>query len=444
MRVEPQESESTRPEPELLQAFDGISDLDCRGRRVFLRVDALLLAFPDAGDRAELGPLAPPSVPAPPAVSLAAAGAVPEPSKGQALSAKSSLKELLDREARVVVGTALPQTLRAELGLTSIDELAARLNQLYGVEVFVPDDCVGDGVRSVLGQLRPGQICLLPDLAAASGESSNDERFARALANNLDAYVGDAFAASHEQHASVVRLPRLVPRRALGVHIRRELTALSRLAMAPRGSIGLVLGGPSFTAKVALIESLLPRVKVLATGGGVGLTLLCASGTPPLPGAEMDRLAQARSLLARCRDLGVEVLLPSDFRVRTPEERNSRVVNSRGLGYGARVLDIGPESLARYAQALEARRLLCWWDPLGDASALEDADSSRMLAELCARSNGLGITLGSATRQLLRQVPSDVGSGIGLVSIGTRAARLLLGGSRLPGIEALRVRHAGG
>ncbi|HVZ35443.1 MAG TPA: phosphoglycerate kinase [Polyangiaceae bacterium] len=443
MRVEPHESESTRPEPEILHAFDGIADLDCRGRRVFLRVDALLLAFP-AGDRAELGSRAPQAAPAAPTVPLAPAGTLTEPDKGQALAAKSSLKELLDREARVVIGTALPHNLRAEFGLTSIDELAARLNQLYGVEVFVPDDCVGDGVRSVLGQLRPGQICLLPDLAADLGESSNDERFARALANNLDAYVGDAFAASHEQHASVVRLPRLVPRRALGVHIRRELTALSRLALAPRGSIGLVLGGPSFAAKVELIESLLPRVKVLATGGGVGLTLLCASGAPPLPGAEMDRLAQARSLLARCRDLGVEVLLPTDFQVRTPEERTSRVVNTRGLGYGARLLDIGPESLARYARALEARRVLCWWDPLGDASALEDSDSSRSLAELCARSNALGITLGSATRQLVRQVPEDMGSAIGLVSIGTRAARLLLAGSRLAGVEALRVRHTGG
>jgi phosphoglycerate kinase len=285
---------------------------------------------------------------------------------------------------------------------------------------------------------------LLPDLAADPGESSNDERFARALANHLDAYVGDAFAASHEQHASVVRVPRLVPRRALGVHIRRELMALSRLAKAPRGSVGLVLGGPSFAAKVELIEPLLPRLRVLATGGGVGLTLLCASGAPPLPGAEMDRLAQARSLLARCRDLGVEVLLPTDFRVRAPGERESRVVNARGLGFGARLLDIGPESRARYAKALEARRVLCWWDPLGDAQSLEDSESSLALAELCARSDGLGITLGSATRQLLQKIPNDVRSRIGLVSIGTRSARLLLGGSRLAGIEALRVRNTGG
>jgi phosphoglycerate kinase len=354
----------------------------------------------------------------------------------------SSLALLLEQEARVVIGTSLNAKIRAETGLSGIDALAARLTAQLGVEVFVPDDSVGDGVVRVLGQLRPGQIALLPDLASEPGESANDERFARALASSVDAYVGDAFASSPLEHASLVRLPRLLPRRALGSHARKELIAWGRLLSASRGTLGFALGGARFADKIDLLEALLPRVKTLGVGGGVAMTLLVAAGRAPADAcAEPERLAQARSLLTRCRDLGVELLLPTDFKVRFPGERECRVLLPRNLGFGAQVLDLGPESTVAYLRALGARKQLFWWDPLGDPTAPGGAESSAELAAACARQGVHGVVLGSAARQFVRQLPAPIQAGIDLVSVGTRAARVLLSGSRLPGIEALRLRH---
>jgi phosphoglycerate kinase len=439
---------------EPLPAFDTILDLDCRGRRVFFRADPLLLAAAAApvevaADTAEPTPSpldGGAATPRPAAAGAALPGGVarPTPAKAPTPTAVlgSSLALLLEQDARVVIGTSLNAKICAETGLAGIDALAARLTAQLGIEDFVPDDSVGDGVVRVLGQLRPGQIALLPDLALEPGESSNDERFARALASSVDAYVGDAFASSHLEHASLVRLPRLLPRRALGSHARKELAAWGRLLSAPRGTLGFALGAARFADKIDLLEALLPRVKTLGVGGGLALTLLVAAGRAPAEVcAEPERLAQARSLLTRCRDLGVELLLPTDFKVRYPGEREFRLRSPRHLGHGAQVLDLGPESTALYLRALGARKQLFWWDPLGDPSAPDGAESSAGLAELCARQGVHGVVLGSATRQFVRQLPVSIQTGIDLVSSGTRAARLLLSGSRLPGIEALRLRH---
>jgi phosphoglycerate kinase len=447
--------DSADAEAEALPAFDTILDLDCRGRRVFFRADALLLAAAAAPVEApaasvDLAPSAAGGDAALPG-SAVVAGTVPSGVPGRAAPAKppapkaalgSSLALLLEQEARVEIGTSLNAKLCAETGLAGIDALAARLTAQLGIEVFVPDDSVGDGVVRVLGQLRPGQIALLPDLALEPGESSNDERFARALASSIDAYVGDAFASSHLEHASLVRLPRLMPRRALGSHARKEITAWGRLLSAPRGTLGFALGGARFADKIDLLEALLPRVKTLGVGGGVALTLLVAAGRAPADVcAEPERLAQARSLLTRCKDLGVELLLPTDFKVRYAGEREHRVRVPRNLGFGAQVLDLGPESTALYLRALGARKQLFWWDPLGDPLAPDGAESSVQLAAACARQGVHGVVLGSATRQFVRQLPEPIQAGIDLVSSGTHAARMILSGRRLPGIEALRLRH---
>jgi len=388
---------------ELSPAFPGIPDLDCRGRRVFLRIDPLVLDASNAEG--------------------------------------SSLRQLLHEEARVLIGTTLDAEAAEETGVQSLDALAARLGEQLGVDVFLPDECVGDAVVRVLGQLRPGQICLLPDLLAQPGERDNDERFARALANLADAYVGDAFSSSHLVHASLVRLPRLMPRRALGVQARRELSALTGLAGAARGSLALCLGGQRFADKIEFLDAWLPRVRTLCVGGNVAMTLLVAAGKAPASAStEPEHLARARSMLARARDLGVELVLPIDLRAQLPNQGETWVVSPRALPAGAELVDLGPESIELFSQALGAHEHLLWWGPLGDTQLDAGRESSRRLAALCARPVVRAVVLGAATRRFVRQLPAEVTAEIDLVSTSTAAARACLSNKRLPGIEALRQR----
>jgi phosphoglycerate kinase len=416
----PNPSANTAP----IDAFGSLEDLDCRGRRVFVRVEPQVVETLDEA-------VAPPSD----ASGEAVLGPMP---------AASTLRRLLELEARIVVATHFTPEARTETGLDGVEALAARLSEQLGAEVFLPDEPVGDAAVRVIQELRQGQICVLPDLEASRGgsEQRNDEAFARALATSVDAYVFDAFSASHLELASTVRLPRLVPRRALGLRCRRELSVLSDVFALSRGSVALVVGGRSFAEKIDTIAEWLPRVDRLCIGGAMAVTVLAAAGRAPVEACtEPERLAQARSLLSRARDLGVKLELPVDFRVQLEGDRGSLIKAPGDLRPKARILDIGPESLSRFVELLGKARHLIWWGPLGALRHAEGAEASREIAALCARTEVESVVLGGDTRAFVRRLPPEAVAGINLVSTGSVAARALLGGRRLPGVEAVRVRR---
>jgi phosphoglycerate kinase len=405
---------------EPVDVFGTIDDLDCRGRRVFLRADAFLV---DALDM---------TASASPEPSLGV-----EPSEAHSPEVISSLRRLIELEARVIVGVhSSPET-----GIASVESLATRLSEKLELEVLMPDECVGDAAVRAVQALRQGQICVLPDLlSCGTGESRNDETFARALAAYVDAYVNDAFSASHLEYASLVRLPKLAPRRALGYRARRELQVLSQLFALSRGAVSMGLGGQHFSDKIDVLSVWLPRLTTLCIGGGVANTLLAATGQlANSANAEQGRFAQARSFLTRARDLGVSVLLPVDLRVQWAGEL--RVVSPRNVPEGAQIVDVGPESMQRFSEALGKATNVLWWGPLGNISQADGATSSTQLAELCAQPSLMSVVIGDDTRRFVRQLPPEIEAQIDLVSTGSSAAKALLMGRRLPGIEALRVRH---
>jgi len=408
-------------------AFGTIDDLDCKGRRVFLRVDPYILDTIDDARKQDV-----PSAEGDPALPAA-----PEASLRRALT---SIEKLLELEARVIVGTHFTAEDRAATGLADVEELASRLSERLGVEALMPDECIGDASVRIIHGLRPQQICVLPDLLGSPGESKNDEGFARALAQHVDAYVGDAFASSHLPYASLSRLPRLVPRRALGYRARHELEVSSRLFASSRGSVALVLGGGTLGAKLGPVSGWLSRINKLYVGGAAAVTLLSAAGrAPALASTEPGRLAEARSLITRARDLGVEVVLPVDFWIQRPHSAEPEVVAARNLPEQARVVDIGPASTLSLSSALAQVAHLLWWGPLGDLGQ-HGVEGSLRVAELCAREDVMSVVMGQSTRRFVRELPPNVGSRIDLVTTGTQAVIALLGSSRLPGLEALRSR----
>jgi phosphoglycerate kinase len=425
-----------------LDAFTSLEDLDVRGRRVFLRVDPFVL---EAIEDSEASAPAPTPTAAPESARASAPGAASgAPPATPPPPARTTLQRLLELEARVVVATHFTPETQRESGLEGVEPLATRLSERLGAEVFMPDECVGDAAQRVIHELRQGQICVLPDLGSArsQAEQRNDEGFARALANSIDAYVFDAFSASHLEYASTAKLPRLLPRRALGLTCRRELSALSSVFALNRGSVGLALGGRVFSEKVDTLGEWLPRVDRLCIGGVVALTLLAAAGRAPTEASpEPERLAQARSLLARARDLGVAVTLPVDFVVQLEGDRGTLVKRASDLNGKAHIVDIGPESIALFGEVLGKAKHLLWWGPLGDLRHAEGSTATRELARVCARPELMSVVIGGDTRRFVRQLEPELKNGIDLISTGSAAARALLGGRRLPGVEAVRTRR---
>src|SRR5687767_13714371 len=161
-----------------------------------------------------------------------------------------TIKKAIASGARVILASHLGRPKGKNDPEFSLEPAAARLSELISQDVTLPDDCIGDAAKKVVGDLRNGQVCLLENLRFHAEEEKNDEAFARELASLCDTYVNDAFGSSHRAHASVFGLPRLVRDRGMGYLLRDEIQALDRVVSSPERPFVAILGGAKVTDKI--------------------------------------------------------------------------------------------------------------------------------------------------------------------------------------------------
>src|SRR6185503_8433498 len=170
-----------------------------------------------------------------------------------------TIKKAIASGARVILASHLGRPKGKRAPEFSLEPAAARLSELIGQDVFLPDDCIGDAAKKVVSDLRPGQVCLLENLRFHAEEEKNDEGFVRELAALCDVYVNDAFGSSHRAHASVDGLPRVMREKGMGYLLRDEITALARVTDSPERPFVAVLGGAKVSDKIKVIESLIKK-----------------------------------------------------------------------------------------------------------------------------------------------------------------------------------------
>ena len=249
----------------------------------------------------------------------------------------------------------------------SLKALAAPLSALIGAPVAFAADCVGEAAKIAVDALADGDVLLLENLRFHAGEAADDPAFARALAANGDLYVDDAFSAAHRAHASTDALARLLPAYA-GEAMRRELEALERALGKPERPVLGVVGGAKVSTKLDLLENLTGKLDALAIGGAMANTFLLARGWDVGESVcERNLASAAREVTAAAETRGCALLLPTDVVVADKLEANvgTRVRRRGEIAAGERILDAGPESLARLLQAIDESRTLVWNGPLG-------------------------------------------------------------------------------
>lgn len=349
-----------------------------------------------------------------------------------------TIEHILAEGGRLVLASHLGRPKGKRAPELTLEPAAERLAELLGVgEVVLTDDCIGDGARKVVGDLRDGQVALLENLRYHAAEEKNDEGFARELAKLCDVYVNDAFGSSHRAHASVQALPRLVGERGAGFLLERELAALDKL----RGDVAhpyvAVLGGAKVSDKIGVIEALLAKVDVLVIGGAMANTFLAAQGhSLGASLVEDDKLALARSVVQKAEAKGVELLLPTDLRSgRTLEDP---VAQDAGCDIedGRMALDIGPETAKRFADVIRRAGSVFWNGPMGLFENDAFAGGTRAVAEAMAACPGFTVVGGGDSVAAVQQ--AGLASKYGHVSTGGGASLEYLEGRKLPGVEALR------
>lgn len=353
-----------------------------------------------------------------------------------------TLEKLRARGARLILASHLGRPDGAPDPKYSMEPVGARLAELLGCEIRLPDEVVGDSVTKLVLDTRAGQIVLLENLRFHPGETKNDPAFAQALAALCDAYVNDAFGASHRAHASIVGIPTLVAAKAAGDLLAAEIGALGRLIHRPEHPFVLVIGGAKVSDKLPVLLATLDRLRAgdrILIGGAMANTFLAAAGLGV--GAslcEPDRFADCKNLLARAAARDVKVLLPSDLRLGVGLKADtSRViaVESGGIAAEEMALDIGPATAERFQAALQGARMVFWNGPMGLFENREFAGGTLAVARAVAGCGGFSVVGGGDSVAALQE--NGLAAQISHISTGGGASLEMIESGSLPGIDIL-------
>ena len=345
-----------------------------------------------------------------------------------------TLEWLRDQKASVVACGHLGRPKGKVDPQFSMAPVAARLGELLGVEVQLgPPEVVGPKVHPLAANVRPGEVLLLENLRFDPGETENDPAFATNLCELADAYVNDAFGASHRAHASIVGPPRLLPS-AGGRLLFREVDMLSRLLDGARRPFVAVLGGAKVSDKLGVIDALLERCDTILVGGAMMFTFLLAEGHSVGDSlVEPDMVGECERLLATGRvRVPVDVVIARDI----ADDADTKIVGAGRVPDGWKGLDIGPESAALFSDEIAQAQTVLWNGPMGVFEVRPFAAGTRTVAEAVAACNGFTVVGGGDSAAAVRQF--GLADEVDHVSTGGGASLELIEQGDLPGLEALR------
>lgn len=366
---------------------------------------------------------------------------------GRIVASVPTIKYLVDHGAKVIVISHLGRPEGAPDDKYSLEPAATRLSELLGQPVFFATDTVGSEARGAVKALENGGVVVLENLRFNAGETSKNEderrEFAAKLADLGDLFVSDGFGVVHRKQASVYELAQLLPSYA-GFLIEKELEVASRLTTDPVRPYAVVLGGSKVSDKLGVIDHLLPSVNKLLIGGGMVFTFLAALGHKVGSSLlEVDQIPVVQGYLARAKELGVEVVLPTDIVVASKFGADAEVaitpasaIESSPFGTSGLGLDIGPESAANFAREITEAKTVFWNGPMGVFEIEKFAGGTRAVAQALTQVDGLSVVGGGDSAAAVRILGFE-DEQFGHISTGGGASLEFLEGKKLPGLEVL-------
>jgi phosphoglycerate kinase len=322
-----------------------------------------------------------------------------------------------------------------------LTQVAARLSDLLGVPVAKSDSCIGADAEAKVAALEEGGVVLLENVRFFAEEEKNDPAFAEKLAGLAEVYVNDAFGAAHRAHASTEGVTRFLSPSVAGLLMEKELAYLQGAIDAPKRPLAAIVGGSKVSSKIGVLEALIDKCDKILIGGGMIFTFYKARGLAVGKSlVEEDKLELAKELEAKAAAKGVQFLLPTDVVLADnfAPDANSQIAKVEEIPDGWMGLDIGPDSVKVFQEALADCQTVIWNGPMGvfefDAFAAGTNGIAHTLAELSAKGT---ITIIGGGDSVAAVEKVGVADQMSHISTGGGASLELLEGKVLPGVAAL-------
>jgi phosphoglycerate kinase len=354
----------------------------------------------------------------------------------------STIAKLVNAEAKAALVSHFGRPKGKPVPEMSLGQIAADVEKAYGKKVRFVDDCVGEKVQRALDDLAKGELLLLENVRFYEEEQKNDAGFAARLGKPFDAFVMDAFSASHRADASTSGIMSVLPSFAGDVLV-KEGEMLGAVSESPVKPYVLILGGAKVSDKIDVVGNLLDKATTILIGGGMAYTFLKAQGYAIGKSlCEGDRLDFARTVLEKAKDKGVKILLPADSVAADGlEATETAVVDSDAMPEGKMGLDIGPKTAKLFAEALTGAKSILWNGPMGVFENELFAAGTIAVGEGVAKATAAGATSvvgGGDTASAVRQFGFE--DKVSYVSTGGGASLEYCEGKKLPGMAPLEVK----
>jgi len=385
-----------------------MTDLDLRGKRVFIRAD---LNVPQD-----------------------AAGNITDDTRIRA--SVPAIRHALNSGAAVMVTSHLGRPAEGELKPEdSLAPVAKRLSELLGMPVPLKTNWV-EGV-----DVKPGQVALLENCRVNKGEKKNDETLARKMAALCDVYVNDAFGTAHRAEATTYGIARFAPVACAGPLMAAELEALGKALTGPRRPLVAIVAGSKVSTKLSILGELAKKVDQLIVGGGIANTFMLAEGLPVGKSlVEADLVGEAKKIIEAIKAKGGAVPIPVDVvcAKEFSEQAKATVKDAGDVAADDLILDIGPKTAGKLADALRKAGTIVWNGPVGVFEFDRFGEGTKTIAHAIATSPAFSIAGGGDTVAAIAKY--GIEKKIGYISTGGGAFLEFLEGRKLPAVEILEQR----
>ena len=359
-------------------------------------------------------------------------------------AALPSIKKVIEGGGSPLIMSHLGRPKNGPEDKFSLKHLVGHLSDLLGgINVKMAPDCIGDVVKKMAEELKPGEVLMLENLRFYKEETAGDEGFAGKLAENGDCWINDAFGTAHRAHASTAVIAKFFPEdKMFGYLIESEVKSLDKIVKNPERPLTAIMGGAKVSSKITIIENLLDKVDNLILGGGMTYTFVKANGGNVGDSiCENDYLDTAKNIEKLAKEKGVNLIMATDVVAADDfsENANTQIVNANQIPDGWQGLDAGPESIENFKKVIEESATILWNGPVGVFEMDKFAGGSKAIGNAIVEATKKGaFSLVGGGDSVACVNKFKIAEGISYISTAGGALLEYLEGKTLPGVAAVR------